>query len=88
MRIGRALPTPAPIAAKAPAPAADWASFRALQVQFLVVVQFGFQRNIVGGVIPSGAVLQAKRGISRASLLVVNTKLHHRPIPFRLGKRP
>jgi hypothetical protein len=32
----------------------------------LVVVQFGFQRNIVGGVIPSGAVLQAKRGISRA----------------------
>jgi hypothetical protein len=41
------------------------------------VVQFGFQRNIIVGVIPSGAVLQAKREISRASPFVVNTKLHH-----------
>ena len=27
-----------------------------------VVVQFGFQRNIIVGIIPSAAVLQAKRG--------------------------
>jgi hypothetical protein len=33
--------------------------------------------HLIVGVIPSGAVLQAKRGISRAPPLIVNTKLHH-----------
>jgi hypothetical protein len=33
--------------------------------------------HLIVGVIPSGAGLQAKRGISRVSPFVVNTKLHH-----------